>query len=179
MQPDPAAVEHDRRGVAAADEAAGKIAAGAVDRHAAERERALVLQEEVAFLRKEQIESREVDLLLVRLDLREVGVDRQVGDESLRHGILHVETGLRPPDRSRSRGVATRVRRQARDRVRLDIQVGAARAAPRSPPAWPRIAPAGIQTVLAPAARSVSVEISFFERFTRIALKPHTCVVPG
>jgi hypothetical protein len=25
----------------------------------------------------------------------------------------------------------------------------------------------------------VSVEISFFERFTRIALKPHTCAVPG
>ena len=26
---------------------------------------------------------------------------------------------------------------------------------------------------------SVNVEISFFERFTRIALNPHTCAVPG
>ena len=43
---------------------------------AAEGERALVLEEELALLGKEQAEAREVDLLLVGLDLREVGVVR-------------------------------------------------------------------------------------------------------
>ena len=95
VQPDAAAVEHDRRvAAAAADEAAVEVAAGAVDRHAAERERALVLEEELALLRKEQTEPRQVDLLLVGFDLREVGVDGQVGGEALRDGVFHVEAGV-------------------------------------------------------------------------------------
>ena len=51
-------------------------------------------EEEVALFRKEQVESREVDLLLVGFDLREVGVDGQVGDEPLRDRVLHVEPSL-------------------------------------------------------------------------------------
>jgi hypothetical protein len=39
------------------------------------RRRARVLEEERPLLRKEQVEAVEVDLLLVDLDLREVGVD--------------------------------------------------------------------------------------------------------
>ena len=125
VQSDPAAVEQDRRGVAAADEPAAKIAADAVNRHAAEGERALVLQEEVAFLREEQIEPREVDLLFVGLHLGEVGVDRQVGDQALRDRVLHVEAGLglrMVRDLRRHKPIG----RQVGDRVRLDVQVGAA-----------------------------------------------------
>ena len=43
---------------------------------AAEIEDALALEEELALLREEQAEAREVDLLLVVFDLREVGVVR-------------------------------------------------------------------------------------------------------
>ena len=43
---------------------------------AAEGEDALALEEEVALLGKEQTEARQVHLLLVVFDLREVGVDR-------------------------------------------------------------------------------------------------------
>ena len=42
------------------------------------------LEEEVALLGEEQAEPRQVDLLLVDLDLREVGVDGEVGGEVLR-----------------------------------------------------------------------------------------------
>ena len=43
----------------------------------AELEDLRVLEEERPLLREEQREPREVDLLLVGLDLREVGVDRE------------------------------------------------------------------------------------------------------
>jgi hypothetical protein len=43
---------------------------------AGKRERAEPFEEEVALLGKEQVEAGQVDLLLVDLDLREVGVDR-------------------------------------------------------------------------------------------------------
>ena len=43
---------------------------------AAERERPLVREEELPLFRKEQAEPRQVDLLLVGFDLREVGVAR-------------------------------------------------------------------------------------------------------
>ena len=48
-------------------------------RRAAEAERALVLEKELALLGEEQAETREVNLLLVRLDLGEVGIDGDVG----------------------------------------------------------------------------------------------------
>ena len=58
-----------RRRVAAAATLAADIA---------ELEDALVLEEEIALLGEEQVEPREVDLLLVGFDLREVGVDGEV-----------------------------------------------------------------------------------------------------
>ena len=60
----------------------------------AELERRRVLEEERPLLGEEQIEARQVDLLFVGLDLREVGVDghveRQVGTDS----PLHVEADV-------------------------------------------------------------------------------------
>ena len=78
VEADAPAVEQHRRVAAAA-------------RHAAEREGVAVLEEELALLGKEQAEPRQVDLLLVGLDLREIGVEREVGDQVLRDGVLHVE----------------------------------------------------------------------------------------
>ena len=49
---------------------------------AAEREDALPFEEEVALLREEQAEARQVDLLLVLFDLREVGVVGDVGGQA-------------------------------------------------------------------------------------------------
>src|SRR5262249_4944047 len=49
-----------------------------VPRRVADVEHAGILEEELALLRKELAELREIDLLLVRLDLREVGVDGNV-----------------------------------------------------------------------------------------------------
>ena len=48
------------------------------------------LEEEIALLGKEQVEPREVHLLLVDLDLREVGVDGEVGGQVLRDAVLDV-----------------------------------------------------------------------------------------
>ena len=73
VEADAAAVEQVRR-VGAAAAAAGIAAARCAA--APEVEQAAALEEELALLRKEQVEARQVDLLLVDLDLREVGVDR-------------------------------------------------------------------------------------------------------
>ncbi len=59
-----------------------------------ELEHAGVLEEEVALLREEQVEARQVDLLLVGLDLREVGVDGEVPRQARGHAVLHVEAGV-------------------------------------------------------------------------------------
>ena len=48
------------------------------------------LEEEVALLREEQVEPRQVDLLLVNFDLREVGVDREIGGDVLRDAVFDV-----------------------------------------------------------------------------------------
>ena len=61
---------------------------------AAEGERALVLEEELALLGKEQAEPRQVDLLLVGLDLGEVGVVGEVRGQALRHAVLHVDADV-------------------------------------------------------------------------------------
>ena len=72
---------------------------------AAERERALVLEEELALLRKEQAEAREVDLLLVGFDLREVGVVGEVGRQVLREPYF-TSTPTSPPRSFEILGVA-------------------------------------------------------------------------
>ena len=61
---------------------------------AAEIEDPLALEKEVALLGEEQAEAREVDLLLVLLDLREVGVDRQVGGQPAREAVLHIDADV-------------------------------------------------------------------------------------
>ena len=60
----------------------------------AELEDAPSLEEELALLRKEQVESRQVHLLLVDLDLREVGVVGEVGGEALGDAVLHVDADV-------------------------------------------------------------------------------------
>ncbi len=83
-QADPAAEEQDRN------------RARPLARLAAEIEDPLSLEKEVALLGEEQAESREVDLLLVFLDLREVGVDREVGGQAAGQPVLHVDADVAP-----------------------------------------------------------------------------------
>ncbi len=60
----------------------------------AELERRRVLEEERPLLGEEQIEARQVDLLLVGLDLREVGVDGDVERQVRPDSPLHVEADV-------------------------------------------------------------------------------------
>ena len=93
---------------------------------AGKRERAEAFEEEVALLREEQVEARQVDLLLVDFDLREVGVDRQVGGDVLRDAVLHVAADAAVAivvDARRHRVIG----RDAGERVRLQLEVAAAR----------------------------------------------------
>ena len=73
---------------------AATAAATATGVAGAELEDARVLEEEVALLGEEQAEARQVDLLLVGFDLREVGVDREVPRQPGRDAVLHVEAGV-------------------------------------------------------------------------------------
>jgi len=59
-----------------------------------ELEDAGVLQEELALLGEEEGEAGEVDLLLVGLDLGEVGVEREIEREAARDPPLEVEAQL-------------------------------------------------------------------------------------
>ena len=73
VEADAPAVEEDRR-------VAAPLAVGATPPNA---NSALVLEEELTLLGEEQAEAREVDLLLVGFDLREVGVVGEVGGQVL------------------------------------------------------------------------------------------------
>ena len=77
----PAAEEATAAAAQRPAEAAGETAAGEVEDAAA-------LEEELPLSRKEQVEAGQVDLLLVNLDLREVGVDGEVGGQVLRDAVL-------------------------------------------------------------------------------------------
>jgi hypothetical protein len=108
-----------RLSAAPASASAPSATAGGESGHAgAELKDAGILEEEVALFRKEQTESSQVDLLLVGLDLREVGVDREVPDQSAGDAILHVDAGVHVAGR---RAESDRV--GAACRVRLDPQV--------------------------------------------------------
>src|SRR5262249_35610827 len=95
VETDAAAVEQDWRGA--------PTVAGCTAR-AAEGKDALILQEELALLGKEQAEAGEVDLLLVGFDLREVGVVREIGGEILRHRVLRVAAEVGTVVRLQRRG---------------------------------------------------------------------------
>ena len=71
------------------------------------REEPRVLEKEGPLLREEQVEPVEVDLLVVHLDLREVGVVRQVEGEARGHAVLQVR-----PDVSEPRGAGVDIASQ-------------------------------------------------------------------
>jgi hypothetical protein len=89
---------------------------------AAEVEYALPFQKEIPLLRKLEREPREIDLLDVFLNLRKVGVDRGIGDETAGQSVFEVETGVRREAvvKRHSGGV---VCRQGGDDVRFQFEV--------------------------------------------------------
>ena len=103
----------------------------------AEREQARVLEEEGPLLRVEEAEAVEVDLLLVDLDLREVGVHRRVEGEARRDAPLEVAArggrrvaGL--PERRLLGGLPERVGQQLEVALRRGLEAGQG-ARPREP----------------------------------------------
>src|SRR5690606_1177547 len=104
---------------------AGSAAPGARAGHS-EVEDAPSFEEEVALFRELQVESREIYLLFVDLDLREVGVEGKVGGQAGRDPVLHVQAGIDirfigEPGRIVAAGL------QPGDPVRLDLQIPARR----------------------------------------------------
>ncbi len=85
------------------------------------------LQEELAFLRVEETEAIQVDLDVVRLDLREIRIHRQVQGEGRRNAVLDVN-----PEIPRERILEVRGHQVgtcllgARDHIGLDLDVVAA-----------------------------------------------------
>ncbi len=79
-------------------------------------------QEEVALLREQKVEPREVHLLLVDLDLCEVGVHGEVQRQVLRDGVLDVQACVRQPIILDS-GSHDPIGVDARGRKRLHLEV--------------------------------------------------------
>ena len=81
----------------------------------ADGEEAAVLEEERPLLGKQQVEPRQVDLLLVDFDLREVGVVGEIEVHARRHADLGVDAEVVPVvgvgGRQRSSGSPSRARR--------------------------------------------------------------------
>ncbi len=89
VEPDAAAEEQHRRIVGDAyPTAAGR------NPNPAESENALTFKKEVPALGEEEVEPRQVDLLEVVFDLREIGVVGQVERQALREAVLHVEADI-------------------------------------------------------------------------------------
>src|SRR5204863_10084666 len=107
-QPDPAAEERDDLVARAAGWSRG----------GRDAEDARVLQEQLALLREEQIEAREVDLLLIGLDLREVRPVAEVERHRLGLPVLAVEPAIDVFSARRQ----SRVDR-LRDRKGVDLEV--------------------------------------------------------
>jgi hypothetical protein len=83
-----------------------------------ERKDALVFKEEIALFRKEEIEARQVYLLLVGLNLGEIGVGGEVPYQPVGHAVLHVHATLGIAGHRTCRDAAA-----AREHVRLDPQI--------------------------------------------------------
>jgi hypothetical protein len=79
-----------------------------------------VFEEEVPLFGKEQVKPRQVDLLLVGLDLREIGVEREVPRETRCDAVLHVEAGIEIAPVGRDADPVC-----AGEGIRLHAQVGA------------------------------------------------------
>ena len=113
VETDPPAEEQIRRHATAGAEAGARTSG--------KRERPEVLQEEIPLLGKEQVEARQVHLLLVDLDLREIGVDRDVDGQVLCHAVLEIAAD--PVRRVvREAGRDRRIGREARQRVWLQFE---------------------------------------------------------
>ena len=115
IEADPPAVEQRRRVRAGLAEPTAGAAAGEV-------EVAAPLEEEVALLGQEQAEPGEVHLLLVHLDLREVGVHGEVGGDVGRHAVLEIAAELRVEVAAHRRHPEV-VGRRAAERIGLDLHV--------------------------------------------------------
>ena len=89
---------------------------------AAKLEDPRVLQEEVPLLGEEEIEPREVDLLVVRLHLREVRVDGGVQDHARLHLPFRVQAQVALPARVQPAG-RPGILREAGQAVRLHLEV--------------------------------------------------------
>ena len=122
VQSDAPTEEEDRRGAAEAF-ALEVVGCRAAAEPAAEIEDPLPFQEELALLGKEQAEPRQVDLLLVHLHLREVGVVGEVCGQPLRHAVLHVDPEVAARI-VRQPGCGIDVGRHVGDGIRLDFQPG-------------------------------------------------------
>ena len=95
VEADAPAVEHVGH-VGGAAEAGARYAATAAARRAAaaEVEQASALEKELALLGQEQVEARQVDLLLVDLDLREVGVHGEIGGQVRGDAVLQIAADI-------------------------------------------------------------------------------------
>ena len=120
VEPDAAAEEQHRRRPAeplTAEEEGGGVGA----EPAAELEDPLSLEEELAFFWKKEAEAGQVDLLLVHLDLREIGVVGEIGCQSLRDTILDVEPDIPVELVQHGRG-RVQIGRDVGDHIGLDLQ---------------------------------------------------------
>ena len=88
----------------------------------AEVEDALALEKKRPLLRKEHVETRQVHLLLVHLDLREVGAPGQVGGQVLRQPILEIETDV-ASQVVRERRTGETIGGQAADAVWSELEI--------------------------------------------------------
>src|SRR5205823_214274 len=90
----------------------------------AKAENALPLEKEVALLREEEAEPRQVHLLFVFLDLRKVGVIRHIGGQALGQPVFHVESGI-AGEIVRHGGAGLAVRGHRGDPVRFEFEIAA------------------------------------------------------
>ena len=114
----PSAIEEDRRVTDARLPAARD--------GASKPEQSRVFQKELTLFRKEETEPREIDTLLIGLDLGEVGIDGEISGEVLGQAVLHVQSDVTAhvvDDWLRGQQIAG----QARRRVRFDFEVLGAR----------------------------------------------------
>ena len=102
-----------------------RAVAGAGAAAAGEVEDAPAFEEELALLGEEQVEPRQVHLLLVHLDLGEVGVPGQVGGQVAGDAVLDVQPAVAVAVVA-ARRVRGEVGGDPGDAVRLDLEVGAA-----------------------------------------------------
>ena len=125
VEPDAPAVEQGRRDATCwrSSRRPGRWS----DRRAPKSKMPRPFEEELALLRKQQAEPRQVHLLLVHFDLREVGVHRDVRGQVRGDAVLHVDAGVALPTSFDTAGVRSTSVVTLRDAVRLQLDVLARR----------------------------------------------------